>query len=713
MPRSWQRPRRPTRTNSSDRLPDGYETLVGQKGRRLSGGQRQRIAIARALIREARVLILDEPTTSLDAESGARILEPLRRLMSGRTTIVISHNLLTVREADCILVLEEGRIVERGTHDELHAAGRRLRDARPRSVRGPAARLRRRRRGRSRPVTGADLRNSFAERGYAGPVPLFDGGECEDILARLRRSEERPPLDWHKGRAVSSLDYYTLGTHDRILDLVAALIGEDVLLWGASLVVRSAGQVHAWHTDVEAWSPEAQTVAVWIGLANTTAASSLTVVPFSHRFGTTLQQAADEKGADRAGVSDAEVASWAREHDGRSSVSLVPAADGEALLFDGRLWHGSHNLDRRGKRYAALLQYAAAGTRVRIPRRVAWPFDWHQTPRPPCIVVSGRDMSGSNRLVRGPTARAGRSVPDVSSRIHHLLLPLERDPEVGWKAHSLFRGATPDIREMRCHVSVLDPDRRPHPPHQHDDEEILVVLDGEADLIWTGDDPAAAPSHRVERGTFAYYPAGFQHTIQQQLVEARDLPDVQVVDRPQGAWRVSRVLPRAVPGVLRGDAGRSAGRLPGPASAGRGDQVPPEPARPHNHAATGSRLPPACGRLRRGHRGAGRDRGDAGRAGRATRRHLLCGRRAARDAERGRGTGGLSRVRVPWSALPALRLAGPSPLTPAVARRSGSARVEGRGDPDGAVARGVRAPPPPAQVRCRGPFVLGTGTSTS
>jgi ATP-binding cassette, subfamily B, bacterial len=104
-------------------LPDGYDTVIGQRGRRLSGGQRQRIAIARAMVRDAPVLLLDEPTTGLDAASTERVLEPMRRLMSGRTTIVISHNLLSVREASCIVVLGGGRVAERGTHDELVAAG--------------------------------------------------------------------------------------------------------------------------------------------------------------------------------------------------------------------------------------------------------------------------------------------------------------------------------------------------------------------------------------------------------------------------------------------------------------------------------------------------------------------------------------------------------------------------------------------------------------
>ena len=100
-------------------LPEGYGTVVGQKGRLLSGGQRQRIAIARAMVRDAPILVLDEPTTGLDVKSGEKVLGPLRRLMSGRTTIVISHDLMTVREASEIVVLEHGRVAERGSHTGL------------------------------------------------------------------------------------------------------------------------------------------------------------------------------------------------------------------------------------------------------------------------------------------------------------------------------------------------------------------------------------------------------------------------------------------------------------------------------------------------------------------------------------------------------------------------------------------------------------------
>jgi ATP-binding cassette, subfamily B, bacterial len=104
-------------------LDDGYEAVVGQKGRRLSGGQRQRVAIARALLRDAPLLVLDEPTAALDAASSRRILDPLHRLMVGRATVVISHSFLVTADADWIVVLDRGRVAEEGSHDDLLVAG--------------------------------------------------------------------------------------------------------------------------------------------------------------------------------------------------------------------------------------------------------------------------------------------------------------------------------------------------------------------------------------------------------------------------------------------------------------------------------------------------------------------------------------------------------------------------------------------------------------
>ena len=104
-------------------FPDGYDTLVGERGQRLSGGQRQRIALARAILKNPPVLILDEATAAVDNETEAAIQQSLDRITAERTTLVIAHRLSTVRHADRIVVLEQGRIIESGTHEQLIAAG--------------------------------------------------------------------------------------------------------------------------------------------------------------------------------------------------------------------------------------------------------------------------------------------------------------------------------------------------------------------------------------------------------------------------------------------------------------------------------------------------------------------------------------------------------------------------------------------------------------
>jgi ATP-binding cassette, subfamily B, bacterial MsbA len=104
-------------------LPNGYQTLVGERGTFLSGGQRQRIAIARAVLADAPVLILDEATSALDAESEQLVQKALANLMENRTSIVIAHRLATIRKADKIVVMERGKIVQTGTHDELLEKG--------------------------------------------------------------------------------------------------------------------------------------------------------------------------------------------------------------------------------------------------------------------------------------------------------------------------------------------------------------------------------------------------------------------------------------------------------------------------------------------------------------------------------------------------------------------------------------------------------------
>jgi mannose-6-phosphate isomerase-like protein (cupin superfamily) len=352
----------------------------------------------------------------------------------------------------------------------------------------------------------------FREEGFVGPLRL-DGEELwPDLRRRLSQRRHPPPAGWAKGRAVTDPLVYWVATRPELIDLLTRLLGEDVVLWGASMVRRRPGQKHPWHTDIESSARSGGFASVWLGLEGTSRASGLQVIRGSHRMGRTFQEVAQEHGCRRGEASAEGALRWAKSIDPAAELIQPEIADGEALVFDGRLWHGSDNASGV-TRSALLLQYARADVPIRLPdfRRLEWPFRFLESPRPPVIVVHGRASGDVNRVVPPPRVESG---PMISTGVHALSLPLGEDPRRGWKPYPIFKGATRLVERMSCHASVLSAGVSPHPPHVHPEEELLIVLDGEAEIILADDEQGTnVRQKRLAAGCFSYYPAGQPHTI--------------------------------------------------------------------------------------------------------------------------------------------------------------------------------------------------------
>ena len=323
------------------------------------------------------------------------------------------------------------------------------------------------------------------------------------------------PLDWWKGCAVTDRTIYELATDPRLIALLRPLLGDNIVLWGASTVVRRRGKSHPWHTDMESAARDCRAATVWLAIRNASEKSGLLFVAGSHRFGLSAQEALANWDEGRATVTDDRILEMARTMEPAARIVRPAVSDGEIILFDGRIWHSSRNDDTLGARTALLLQYASVDTPIPMPvaSGYKWPLQYQSSPRVPAILVSGTGHESANRLVPPPPPET-RGKPMITTLARSVPLPLAEDPVKRWRPYHQFHGPTRTLAGMSCHISVLSAGHHPHPPHIHADEELLIVLDGEVE-IELADNPAGSGSkrHPLKPGLFSYYPAGQHHSI--------------------------------------------------------------------------------------------------------------------------------------------------------------------------------------------------------
>jgi quercetin dioxygenase-like cupin family protein len=491
----------------------GLPAVVSSERRR-----RERTEALGAALRHARQRVVDLDRR-LGEHEAAQLADADRRALEAaaqRDELEAREQQLADALAQKDAELDYWRDVESGKAYRLWRASIRLRRAMGTVRDGRAAAVP----VSSDPSPGSDVRvdarsiaAAVGDRGFSRPVRLFAPEECRRLLSVLHAD---PPEihDWDKDGAASCRPLYEMAMHPAIVGVVRHVLGPDVVLWGASMAERPPGAVHPWHSDIESVQADDGTLSVWIGIENSSAGRGLRFVPRSHRFGTSLQQAAWEHGVARGDATDRDVETWARELGSRAPVADSSVDEGEAVFFDGRAWHGTVN-GTDASRTAVLFQYARSDRPIRIPdlTQLEWPYRLRDDTRPACLPATAEGVAHSeaNRVVGPPPRRQG-GAPPVAPQARSLGLPASTDPWTGWKAYHQFDGATPNLGKLSVHYSVLGPGRCPHPPHEHEDEEILVVLDGECEIVRV-DDAGDESVRAARRGFMSYYPTGARHTL--------------------------------------------------------------------------------------------------------------------------------------------------------------------------------------------------------
>jgi hypothetical protein len=243
--------------------------------------------------------------------------------------------------------------------------------------------------------------DTFTRDGYLGPVSVLDADECRSVASYLRRRDLPEPPAWDKGRAVTEPLLYELATRLAILEPVAEVLGDDIVLWGVSVASREPGRIHPWHSDIESSAAGGGFVSVWIGIEGTTRHSSLQLIPGSHRYDESVQEARARRDVGRAESTAETTLALARGRDAKAELLVPGMSNGQAIFFDGRLWHGTDNRSS-DVRHALLVQFAAADRAVGIPdwTELDWPFRFRADVRPPVILVRGTGRGSTKQIAK-------------------------------------------------------------------------------------------------------------------------------------------------------------------------------------------------------------------------------------------------------------------------------------------------------------------------
>ncbi len=249
-------------------------------------------------------------------------------------------------------------------------------------------------------------RTQYEKLGFTEPVNALSDIECRRFLHQATDYlNTKPPLEWPKSLAAESKIFYDLATHPSIVERVSALIGDDIILWASSLVIRPPNFNHPWHSDIESSIPPEKTCTVWVALNNVNRNTSLRLIPYSHKFDVTVQEMNHKNGLQRGQANTETILQWAKQKNSLCYLHQTNIKDGDIQLFDGHIWHHSNNTTAE-TRHAAILQYAVPQAKMRrtnMRNGLNWPLEQLDTPKPACLSIKGNIDATINRFVPAPT----------------------------------------------------------------------------------------------------------------------------------------------------------------------------------------------------------------------------------------------------------------------------------------------------------------------